>query len=252
MIKGFLLQLQFLTRIPVPSKIKFEERAFARGIVFAPVIGLIIGLVMAGIYYAVFYLTSKQLPALILAVIFEILITGGLHLDGLADTFDAIFSNRSRERIIEIMKDSRIGTTGALALIMVIISKPGLLVSFDSSSILKCLLIMPVVSRMNIVWAAGITSYAKKDGLGLGIVKTTGMKEVIIASVIAVGVSVYFLKFAALAVFPAAVLFVFLFVSYVKKKIGGITGDIIGAVIELTEIVVLFTLLFFEAGIKLL
>lgn len=250
MIKAFLLQLQFLTRIPIPSKVRFDEKAFSRGVIFAPVVGLIIGLIIAGIYFIVFDLCDKELPALIIAIVCEIILTSGLHLDGLADTFDGIFSNRSRQKIIEIMKDSRIGTTGALALILVIISKLGLLISIEKAKIVMYLLTMPVVSRMNYVWAAGITSYAKKTGLGLGIVKTTGKREIIIASVIAVVLTAVFLRFAALAVIPVAIVFVFLFVTYVKKKIGGITGDIIGAVIELTEIVVLFTLLFFEAGLK--
>jgi adenosylcobinamide-GDP ribazoletransferase len=247
MIKAFLLQLQFLTRIPLPFKLDFNEKEFARGIIFAPVIGLIIGLVSGGIYYLFYLITGKSLPAIIFAVIAEILITGGLHLDGLADTFDGVFSNRSRERILEIMKDSRIGTTGALALIMLIICKIGILLSIDASLLVPCFIIMPVISRMNIVWACGIFPNARKDGMANSLTDNTGIKDIIIATVLAGAISVIFLKFKVMIVLPASVLIGIIFLLYIKKKIGGITGDIIGALIELTELIVLFAILIIEA-----
>ena len=82
MIKAFLLQMQFLTRIPLPAKIKFDEKIFAGGVAFSPVIGFIIGILLGGVYYLV-NMTGKQAPAIIMAVVAEIIITGGLHLDGL-------------------------------------------------------------------------------------------------------------------------------------------------------------------------
>jgi adenosylcobinamide-GDP ribazoletransferase len=246
LVKSFLLQVMFLTRIPVPVRIKFEDKIFAKGIITAPVVGLVIGFLTCGIY-SLANMTGKQLPAIIIAVAAEIIITGGLHLDGLADTFDGIFSNRPKEKILQIMKDSRIGTNGAIALILTICSKIAILFSLHEGYILEYLIIMPVISRMNIAWTAGLSRYARKEGMAASVVKYTGVKEIIIASAITVILSVIFLKFAALFVIPALVLFVFLFTRYIEKKISGITGDTIGAVIELSEIAVLFVLLIYEA-----
>lgn len=245
-IKSFLLQLMFLTRIPVPVRIKFEDKVFAKGVILAPVIGLVIGFIL-GCVYSFVNMTGKLLPAVIIAVAAEIAITGGLHLDGLADTFDGIFSNRPKEKILHIMKDSRIGTNGAISLILLICCKIGLLLSLHEGYILEYLFIMPVISRMNIAWTAGISSYARKEGMAGSIIRYTGPKEIIIASGIAVILSAVFLKLAAVFVIPALILFAVLFTRYIEKKIGGITGDTIGAVIELSEIVFLFILLIYEA-----
>ncbi len=245
-IKSFLLQLMFLTRIPVPVKIKFEDKIFAKGVVSAPVVGLIIGF-MIGCVYSFVNMTGKQLPAILMAVAAEIIITGGLHLDGLADTFDGIFSNRPKEKILQIMKDSRIGTNGAISLIFIICSKIALLFSLHSGYILEYLFIMPVISRMNIAWTTGLSHYARKEGMAGAIIKYTGPREIAIASGIAVILCAIFLKLAAVFVIPILIIFVFLFTRYVEKKIRGITGDTIGAVIELSEVVFLFVMLIYEA-----
>ena len=115
----FLMQIQFLTRIPIPVKIKFDEKVFARSMMLSPLAGFIIGIILGFTYYFA-HLTEKPLFAAVMVVAAWIVLTGGLHLDGLADTSDGIFSNRPKEKILEIMKDSRIGTNGTIALILII------------------------------------------------------------------------------------------------------------------------------------
>lgn len=241
----FLMQIQFLTRIPVPVKIKFDERKFAKSMVLSPAVGLLIGIITGLVYYLA-QMTDKQIFAAVMAVAAETAVTGGLHLDGLADTFDGIFSNRPKNRILSIMKDSRIGTNGTIALILVILLKTALLVSISSPGLILYLFALPAVSRMNILWMAGTSAYASRDGMGKSVVKYTDIKEIITGTLIACVISAVFFRWAAFAVVPAAVGFALLFCAYVKRKIGGITGDIIGAVIELTEIVVLFVLLLWQ------
>ena len=94
----FIIQIQFLTRIPVPIKVNFTEKKLAQSIVLAPLVGLIIGALLSGIYYLFSFLDQKAV-AVLFVIISEIIITGGLHLDGLADTFDGIFSNRPKTQI---------------------------------------------------------------------------------------------------------------------------------------------------------
>ncbi len=245
MLKMFLMQIRFLTRIPVPVEIKFDEKKFAKSLVISPLIGLLIGIILGEIYYFA-QMKGSQMFAAVAVVAAEIIITGGLHLDGLADTFDGLFSNRPKNKILAIMRDSRIGTNGTIALILAILSRTALLVSLEDSRLALYLFALPAVSRMNILWAAGTSSYAGKDGMGKSAVKYTGIKEIIAGTAIACIISAFCFKLAAVAVVPAAVAFALLFCAYVKKKIGGITGDIIGAVIELTEIVVLFVLFLWE------
>lgn len=246
-LTGFVLHVRFLTRIPVPGHVDHNDKAFARGVVFAPVIGLIIGLTASGVYI-LFGLTDKRAVALFFALISEVVLTGGLHLDGLADTFDGLFSYRDRDRILAIMKDSRLGTNGAIALIVVIILKYVLLVALSDAVIISCIIAMPVLSRMTIAWSAGLMPYARKNETGMagGLIAHTGTIEIIISTVIALSIAAFFLKLAAIPLALGVIAFTLLANLYSLKRIGGITGDVIGAVIELSEIIFLLAVLVLE------
>ncbi|MFH0974346.1 MAG: adenosylcobinamide-GDP ribazoletransferase [Spirochaetota bacterium] len=245
MLKMFLLQLKFLTTIPLPVKIEFDENKFAKGVIFSPVVGLIIGLILGGTFILV-NLAGKQIIAVVSVVFVGIIITGGLHLDGLADTFDGIFSNQPKEKILKIMKDSRIGTNGTLALIMDVIFRISLLYSLSEQNMFAYLCITPVISRMSIAWTAGLASGTRKGSMAGALVKHTGYREIIIASAITAFLSIAFIRQLTLVVIPAVILFAVICERYAEKKIGCISGDIIGAVIEMTEITVLFALFIYE------
>ncbi len=241
MIRSFLLQLQFFTRIPVPVKIEFDDTHFAKGIIFAPVIGFIIG-VMLCVIFLLFNKTGAGALSALSVVIAEILISGGLHMDGLADTFDGIPSNRPADEILKIMKDSRIGTNGTLALILTILAKTMLIMSLNISSNLYIIILMPAVSRMSISWSSGISSYAgKKKGLGTAYINNTGIREIIISTALTAAAGTAMLGIRGPLLIIPAIIFTLLFTTYVKKKIGGTTGDILGAVIEMSEIVFLLS-----------
>jgi adenosylcobinamide-GDP ribazoletransferase len=244
LLKGFLLQMLFLTRVPLPVHIKFNDRAFARGVIFAPLIGLCIGGISAGAYILVGLLDNRTL-AVLAALMAEIASSGGLHLDGLADTCDGFFSNRDRDGILRIMKDSRLGTNGAIALIILILLKFVMLVSIPANQLIACLLVMPVLSRLTIAWIAGISAYAGKDkkGVAYGLVKNAGAGEIAGATAVSLLIGVLAIGFAAVPLSAAMVLFAFLIMIYARKKIGGITGDVIGALVESSEIVFLFGIL---------
>jgi adenosylcobinamide-GDP ribazoletransferase len=110
---------------------------------------------------------------------------------------------------------------------------------------MRYLFIIPAISRMNIVWASGLFPYARKKGLGGAVIKHTGIREIIIATAVAALLTAVFVRTVSFMVIPVSILFGLIFMRYVNKKIGGITGDTIGAVIELTEVVTLLTLLLF-------
>jgi adenosylcobinamide-GDP ribazoletransferase len=243
-LNGFLLNLRFLTRIPVPVKVEHDDRAFAAGSAFSPIIGLLIGLIMAGVYLICAPMDKRAL-AVFIAMAAGIAVTGGLHLDGLADTFDGLFSYRDKDRVLAIMKDPRLGTSGAIALFLVLMLKYLLLVSLADAHLVACLVAMPVLSRMTISWSAGLSPYARADKTGItaGLIRHTGAVEIIIATTLAFVISVLFLKLAAVPLVMIVIAFALIMNLYVKFRIGGITGDIIGAVIELSETVFLLSVL---------
>ncbi len=246
-MNGFVLNLQFLTRIPVPVKIEYSDRAFAAGSVFAPAIGLLIGLVSVCVYLLFGFMDKRPL-ALLLAMAAEITVTGGLHLDGLADTFDGIFSYRDRSRVLEIMKDSRLGTGGAIGLVLALMLKYVMLASLPDRYIVPCLAAMPVLSRMTIAWSAGLSPYARKDDktMAAGLVRNTGLIEIIISTTLAVVIGVLLLKLAIVPLALIVIAFTLILVLYMKFRIGGVTGDVIGAVIELSELMFLFSVIILD------
>ena len=139
-MKGFLLLLSFMTRIPMP-KTEYDEEKLGKSMKYFPVVGIIIGFIL--LFFCIIFNFifkninySAALPLMIIVIILtDLITTGGLHLDGLADTFDGIFSYRSKHKMLEIMKDSRLGSNGALALILYFLLKFVLLFSLIITSV---------------------------------------------------------------------------------------------------------------------
>ncbi len=234
-IKRFLLMLQFMTSIPIPVRMNVDNKDFAKGLALAPIIGLVIGGVMAGVYMV----TSLFMPfqtGMVLVMLTYIVLTGGLHLDGLGDTFDGIFSNRPKEKILEIMRDSRVGTNAVLAVIGILLLNITLLWGIDKESIAVVILLFPVAGRVGSVIGAGISVYARQgEGLGKSFIDHCGGREV------AVGILTFFAIFYFLrgyqgileGIFP--VVFAFLSTKFFSRKIDGATGDVLGAVCEMNQ-----------------
>lgn len=239
-LKRIVLMLQFLTTIPIKANLDVTEDDYGKGLVFAPFAGLVIGSFLAGLWYAV----SFVFPPLVCAIIViagYIVITGGIHLDGLGDTFDGLFSNRSKERILEIMRDSRVGTNAVLAVFIVLIMNFSLISSLDSLNALPALFLMPVAGRVGSLIGAGISNYARSgDGLGKSFIDYCGIREILL------GLPLYFAiffivagvtgLFLALVPITAALAVTRFFTA----KISGATGDILGAVCEINQTVFLF------------
>lgn len=240
-MKGLMILFQFMTRLPIPGKPKYDSEEMGKSFKFFPIIGLVIGAILFGAYSLLSMHIDNRYALALLVVLLEVVITGGLHLDGLADTFDGIFSYRSKHRMLEIMRDSRLGTNGALALIIYFLLKVFLLVEIGPAA----LLIIPVVGRLNAVVNAAIAPYARATGMGKGIVTHTDKAGILTASIITFGavfgmaplVGSFVGWTIAIAITLALGVY---FAKLMERKIGGVTGDTLGAVVELSEIVVLF------------
>lgn len=267
-MKGFLLLLSFMTRIPMP-KIDYDEEKLGKSMKLFPLVGVVIGFILLFFSILFSYVLknlsfSAFLPIIILVVILTDLIsTGALHLDGLADTFDGIFSYRSKHKMLEIMKDSRLGSNGALALILYFLIKFVLLYSLlieNQGETIFAILTYPVVARFCSVISCASSPYARGSGMGKTFVDNTKTKEVVIGALITIvysGVVLFcmmssnfnyllpldiFMKSFAVNLLIIAILglFAYAFSKLIERKIGGITGDTLGALLEISSLVYLF------------
>ncbi len=233
-IKRFILMLQFLTTIPIPVRIDADERDLGEGLVFAVPVGLIIG----GILAASQKIFAFFLPPMVIAILLNIVyirLTGGLHLDGLGDTFDGILSYRSRERMLEIMRDSRVGSNAVLALMCILFLNTALYYE-AGDFITKILILMPIAGRMGMIIGAGISSYARSEGgLGKASMDFCNTKEIIIGLIMYSIIFACFrnLQFAVAGL--AACIFSIFIAKYIGKKLQGLTGDVLGALCEMTQ-----------------
>ncbi|MCF8010405.1 MAG: adenosylcobinamide-GDP ribazoletransferase [Clostridiales bacterium] len=238
---NFLLALQFLTRIPVKIKGDVQISHMARAMSFFPFIGLIIGLAAVLLHILLSFFWTEAVSDLI-TLGFLIVITGNMHIDGLMDSADGLFSGKSREKLLEIMRDSRVGSHGVIAGFLVLMLKFLLLLQLTSELKLVALLIMPVLGRWSQVYGAVAYSYARESRGAGDFTNYVGMREISWASITTILVCGLLLGFDSLYVIAVVLVGVAVLDYYVSKKIGGVTGDTLGAVTECSEAIFLLVL----------
>ncbi|SDE84842.1 adenosylcobinamide-GDP ribazoletransferase [Sporomusa acidovorans] len=236
-MKDFFTGLQFLTRIRLVKQTDWSPASFGRSVKYFTLVGALIGLILAGLNYFL----SQLLPAHVLAAVIVfagIAITGGLHCDGFMDTADGVFSGRSRERMLEIMKDSRVGANGVVAFGFLLLLKYSLIVDMTPTLLTTALLIMPVAGRTAMVICITAFPYARPEGMGKAFAQYAGRSTLLIAVSIAVAITILLGIQAAISA-GGAVLTGMAAARYFAKVLGGLTGDTYGAVTELTELITL-------------
>jgi len=235
-MKRLVLMIQFFTRIPIKINMNVKNEDFSKGMVYLPIVGLIIGLFNFGIYHvAQNFFGQVMTPIMCLSA--NIFITGGIHIDGLADTCDGIFSARDKEKILEIMKDSRIGTNGTIAIVLDFIFRLGLLFSIPSKVIGFTIILAPVAAKILILLLMGLSKYARTQG-GMGglFYSHLSAKRLIIGIGLGILMILAIGSFKALLALMCSLIVILLYRKMVIDKIGGMTGDTLGAANELTEI----------------
>jgi cobalamin 5''-phosphate synthase/cobalamin synthase len=231
--------IQFLTTIPVPVNLDVDEKDFGKGLVFAPVVGLLIGGLIACEGYVLGNFFSPIITT-VLVIITYIVLSGGIHLDGLGDTFDGVFSNRPRERMLEIMRDSRVGTYAVLVIVCILGLNAALISSMISHHALFIILLVPVAGRIGSVTGAAVSDYARSGpGLGKSFIDYCGYTEMIIAGIISLIIFYAFEGFAGILLCLSSFVTAVLLVKFLSRKIGGATGDVLGAVCELNQTIFL-------------
>jgi adenosylcobinamide-GDP ribazoletransferase len=230
--------VQFLTRIPTPC-IAWTEDTLARSVVFFPVVGLLLGAAAAGLDR----LLTPHLPALLTALLtvgFCIAATGALHEDGLADCADAFGSQHSLERTLAILKDSRIGVYGAVALVVSLAARVLLIAAIPQARILPCLVVATTLSRWAILPLTRLPSANPGAGSGSAIAQRTSRTVHITGFFLMLLIAAFCLHRAAIVSVLAASLVVLACGAFFKQRLGGTTGDCFGATVQLVEIAVLF------------
>ena len=234
-----LLALRFLTVISVRSTVEITSKALARSMAWFPLVGLLIGLILGGIWYAMSFVFPPLLVSLLIVMTLAI-ITRGLHLDGLSDTLDGLGGGYTKERRLEIMKDSHIGAFGVIGIIFAILMKMMAISELPETSRLLVLVIFPMMSRFSMVLVAWKCPYARKEGgLGKDYVESVDSRAVIFAGASALVVSLLLVSYWGLMLFLSVVFISLILAWFFLRALGGVTGDVLGAVNELTEISVL-------------
>jgi adenosylcobinamide-GDP ribazoletransferase len=235
-MKRFLAAIQFLTILPLSGGVNPGERVLGGSLPFFPVVGLLIGAAVALADWRL----GRILPigvTSVCTVILLIAVSGGLHIDGLADTADGFFSARPREGILAIMKDSRTGPMGAAAIVCVVALKIALIAAVAGPWRWWVLLLTPLAGRCALLVHLALLPYVRPEGGLAGIFHRNRSRGHVLwafAALLAAG----FLagRLPGLIAGGVAFLAALLLAAYIYHRIGGLTGDTLGAACELTEL----------------
>lgn len=242
-IRSFILIITFLTRIPIPISFEFNTEDFNKGFKYFPLVGFIIGLFISIPLLLSSYISERVIAFFI--IIFYLMIVGGLHIDGVSDVFDGIFSARTRERMLVIMEDSRIGAFGAIGLILyflgmyiglsqLLLIHGSVLANLDLA--LVTIVLMPVVGRTMALISAGFSSYAKEGGMGKSLItENTPLVSGILIVLLCVGC--FFLGKVLFTAMMLTILLSLLITRNVHKVLKGITGDVVGMIVEVSQVI---------------
>jgi adenosylcobinamide-GDP ribazoletransferase len=244
-VKKFLIALQFLSALPIKIRGEIKPEDFGKSLLYFPLVGALIGLVLSSVSYSLIFL--PDLVNSILILLTSIFITGGMHLDGFADFCDGFSGGKTRQEILEIMRDSRTGVMGAIGITGILLLKFSLFAGISHDVLWKSLIMMATFSRWSQCLACYFSRYAREDGKAKFFIEYVTIKEVIIGGLFTIALFWLLQGLRGLILFVLAFILAFLFMNSVKKRIGGMTGDTIGATNEIAEAVVL---LFFLLKIR--
>jgi len=250
MLRKFITALQFLTVFRVRKDHDVNESELAQSMVYFPFVGFVIGIILVYADKAIQRLLPDTISNIFL-VLLSVLITRALHIDGLADSVDGIMGGTDPESRLAIMRDSRIGTAGVLSILFVLLIKYICLNNLFEEHKTAALLTAPAFSR----WAQMLmmfgADYGREDGMGkafVGHVRLGGLAAASVVTVVLSGFVIYQYDVRT-AILAAAIpclvaLFTVLWRWYVVRKVGGVTGDSVGAISEMTEALTLLLFVF--------
>lgn len=239
----FLHALQFLTRLPVDLGERWSPARAARAVRYYPAVGVLVGLVAGGVLLGASLLFRNAVLGVVLATAVAAAFTGAFHEDGLADTFDGIGGGHTASASLEIMRDSRLGSYGALALMLVLASRVAALAALPTALAIAALITAHPASRLSAVITIATSRYVREEGTGKPVARgiDAASLAIALASTLAVLAAALWLSPALsathlLAALGGGALGHGLGRLAFERKLGGYTGDCLGAVQQLTEL----------------
>lgn len=242
-IRLFFIALQFFTRVPIPAWVGFEAAWLHHASRYFPLVGVVVGGVGAAVYWCAALLWPLPV-AVILATAATIYMTGAFHEDGFADMCDGFGGGMTRARVMEIMKDSRIGTYGAVALVLILALKCTLLAMMDLRTAVAALLLAHPLSRLAAASLIRHLDYARDEGKAKPLAQEMTRGEFVIG---AICVAIPAVLIGAVGALPwpsigAAIVASALAAAWLgakcRNRIGGYTGDCLGAVQQVSEVAI--------------
>jgi len=233
-LRPLFIAIQFLTRVPVPAMENITDKEVGRSTLYYPVVGLLIGLLLFSIAWVGGSASSLLTAALALSG--WVVITGALHLDGLADSADAwVGGNGNKERTLEIMKDPCSGPVAVVFVLLVLLLKFSAIESIISSGQLSLLILAPVIARASMPVLLLTTPYVRDIGLGSAMVEYLPSKKAIYGMIFLNAIFALLFGYVGLAIIAISLICFVLIRKLMIKRIGGTTGDTAGAMLELME-----------------
>lgn len=234
----YIIALQFLTIIPLPLKVRCEKEDLGCSTALFPLAGLTIGALLVGLNWLISpWLARPLCDALLITALAAL--TGGLHLDGLADVCDGLAARGGRERFLAVMKDSQVGAVGAVGLVLGLLLKWQALTAVPVGFKWQALLLFPALARFGQVLTLTGARHARQDGLGAAFVRGAGGGALFLAFLTASAAGAALLGFKGVAALFAVCLLTGAGRLFFQRRLGGLTGDTIGCINELNEIVAL-------------
>ncbi len=236
-LEDFKVAAAFLTRVPIS-----HGTVISMGGVSAwfPVVGILLGCVSSGVWILCNSILSP-LSSSVLTIASLVIITGAFHYDGLADSMDGLVGGWTVQQRLDILKDSRHGTYGVMALVLQVALQISLLSELNATSGVVALLVSQSIGRASAVWIMG-SGAGLNEGLGANYVKDVKVRHQIFATVFALLILFALMGISGTVVLIAVFVVTRLFASWAVKKIGGIVGDVLGATEQIGESVALVTI----------
>jgi adenosylcobinamide-GDP ribazoletransferase len=253
MLNPLFHALAFLTRLPAPD-LSATKDDWQRSVAYYPVVGLLIGLLLWGVSPVLTWLFPQPMAA-VWIIVFWVYITGGLHLDGWMDLADGFGSNRSKEEVLNIMKDSRVGAMGVIAAVLLLSMKTTAVQVIQTLDMQKWLAISPLYARTVLLLAIRFFPYIRENGIGTDLRLGLTSKRMFVSCLFA-GLIPLVMFSSLTGLIGLAVGFVTCIVGWgigkaIASRLGGLTGDCYGALVECTEVCFLVLLIIIQKWLPL-